>query len=169
MKKIGIMKPLLILIILFQFTFLGNCQDFIRVVDNENNIVKLSFIDQRTPIRIPIIIEKIIPGDKTKQPTYNLGFYIIVNLFPIDFFMYSGGRLVFEDSTSVMLEDPIFNGFLSGGKHQIAIRHQLSNLELAELQQKSMDYFVIGNVTRGIDKYERDFIKVLFQKIEVAK
>ena len=163
-------------IIIYFFTSITLCficfssfgQDFITAIDKVGKLKTVTFVDRRTPPRIPIILTKSSPTDTTSiyKTKMEIGLYAIVNLVALDYFMQKGGFIVFEDNSSIRLEDEISNIFLSGGNHQVAIRHTLTIRELKELQTKKIDYLVIGNIKNQIDRFEKEFMRNIFIKIE---
>jgi hypothetical protein len=139
-------------------------QDFDKTIDKQSGAYTLRFIDKRTPIRIPFIIEKHV--DSSKSSVYLVGLYTIINLLPLDFFMSSGGTIVFEDKSILTLKEDWKSLFLSGGKHQISVRHILSLSELKLFQEKLIDNYSIGNINRGIDRFEREYLRQLFRQVQ---
>ena len=127
-----------------------------------------TFIEMRTPSRIPIILKKSYSTDTASkyETKIEIGLYAVINLVAVDYFMHSGGYIVFDDKSYISFTDELSNIFLSGGRHQISIRHTLTAAELKELQSKKIDYFVLGKIRNDIDRFEKDFIRNIFIKID---
>lgn len=161
-------KNLFLLITSCFIVFLSNGQDFTTTVDKISKLKTVTFIDKRVPPRIPIVLKKTYSIDSgTKENSkIEVGLYAIINLVALDYFMLKGGAIVFDDNSSIQVHEELSNMFLSGGKHQIAIKHIISNSELKELQLKAIDYFLLGDIKVQIDRFEKEFIKSLFIKVE---
>jgi len=162
-------KKKLFLLTTFCFlVFLSNGQDFTTTVDKSSKLKIVTFIDKRAPPRVPIIVKKTYSIDSTikDKSKIEVGLYAIINLVALDYFMLKGGAIVFDDNSSIQLHEELSNMFLSGGKHQIAIKHIISSSELKELQLKKIDYFLLGDIKIQIDRFEKEFIKSVFIKVE---
>ncbi len=148
--------------------FFSNGQDFTSSIDKISKLKTVTFIDKRNPSRVPMILKKTYSIDTAAkdEPQIEVGLYAIINLVALDYFMQKGGSIVFEDNASIELDEELSNIFLSGGKHQIAIKHIITASELRELQSKKIDYFLLGSIKTQIDRFEKEFIRTVFIKIE---
>lgn len=161
-------KHCLIFTILHLFSICVYSQEFNETKDKITGLKTVTFKDQRTPPRIPIIVQKTYALDTSSlyAPKIEIGLYSIINLVATDYFMNQGGYIVFEDNTSILLNEELSHIFLSGGRHQISIKHLITPTELIDLQTKKMKYFTLGKLKIDIDSYEKDFIRDVFLKIE---
>ncbi len=126
-------KKNLFLLITFCFiVFFSNGQDFTTSFDKTNKLKTITFIDKRVSPRIPIVLKKTYSIDSTikENPKIEVGLYAIINLVALDYFMLEGGSIVFDDNSNIKLHEELSNIFLSGGKHQIAIKYIISSPEL---------------------------------------
>ena len=65
------------------------------------------------------------------------------------------GMIVFEDNTSLTLNDQVNFEFLIEGKRQFSIKHKLTGEELRLLQTKKIEMIYLMGSTNKLDKWQR--------------
>lgn len=152
---------MLILLLFIALDTASLSQTFRSSKDALTNITTVQHYNQEAQI----IIQKINdPGNS--KPTYFIGLIVFRNSVSSDEFMKVGGGIVFEDDSKLILADPISLNYLYSGKHQLSIRHQLTDEELQQLKTKRIKHFKVVNYLKEVDRFEKDKIVEAFNKIE---
>jgi hypothetical protein len=159
MKKIFTIASLLLI------AGASKAQDFQRETNKATGLKIVKFVDERDPIRIPLVVYKYIP---TGGPVrYDLGI-IIYSTIPRDHFMnLEDGGIEFEDGSTISFKETVFVNFNHvGALYKIAIKHTLTIDELGQLQQKNIKSVRIGYFQKDVDRFEKPEVKKIFTNIE---
>jgi len=114
-----------------------------------------------------IIIQTVskFPTDTTSLTYYEIGLIVFRKSSFSDDFMKKGGVIVFDDKTFIILHETISSSYYLEGKHAFSLKHILSSNELNQLQTKKIDYFLVGDKDKPLDKWQKQDILKAFNEI----
>lgn len=155
------MKRTLVLILCLALGSASFSQTLKSSKDGLTNISTVQYYNQEAQF----IIQKVNDPSSSK-PTYLIGLIVFRNSVSSDEFMKVGGGIVFEDDSRLIFADQVSLNYLYSGKHQLSIRHQLTDEELQQLKTKRIKHFKVANYLKEVDRFEKDKILDAFSKIE---
>lgn len=157
MKKIRLFIILLLTISLSTFS-----QTFER---SEKPYLKENYTQYHN-LKAGIIILKVKNVEKDSTTfRYEIGLSIFTMGRSIDDFMKQTSVVVFEDNTHLLLYDNIYVNYFQEGKHQYSIKHKLSENEFEIFQSKKIDFFLIAEKKKQLDKWLKEDVLNAFKKI----
>lgn len=67
---------------------------------------------------------------------------------------------MFDDKSLIVFKDQIYINYFQEGKCQYSVQHILSNSELDQLKQKKIDYIVVADRKKSLDRWQTEgFLK----------
>ena len=112
------------------------------------------------------IIQKTLSSDViSNSSAYEIGLIAFTKTIKSDDFMFDGGLIVFDDNTTLILEDPIHIIYHYSGKHQFSLKHSLSAEELKMIQTKKINFFKICDYGNKFDKWQKEDVLEACNKI----
>lgn len=138
----------------------GNAQEFTTSTDitTGKKFLKYHHLDAQ------IVIHK-KSGADDNNGFIELGLYVFDKTIGLSDFMNQGGIITFDDGSHLIFtEAPSFN-YLYSGKHQVFLKHRLSELELKSLQSHKISTFQIGEIKKTLNKWEAERVNAAFIKM----
>jgi len=148
------MKAILFIFLIFFFSL-----DVIsQTIEKEYNSLLKAKVFTYFPQSQQIIFQKII-FDSTKKVEYRVGLIIYRNSINTIEFMKEGSGINFEDNSTITFLEKLYITYLYAGKHEIAIKHSLTESEIEELKNKEIESFRIFEYEKKIDRFLKGEIK----------
>ena len=105
-----------------------------------------------------VLIQKII--NDSLQVRYELALVIFSRGRESTDFLSLSSAIVFDDKSLIVFKDQIYINYFQEGKCQYSVRHILSNSELDQLKQKKIDYIVVADRKKSLDRWQTEgFLK----------
>jgi hypothetical protein len=156
------MKMKLVLLILIFSPFNSFTQSFEKSKDDYLNETYIRYFDRTAGI----IIQKTAPlGNDSGVVFYEVALLLEKYEKTINDVMRKRGLIVFEDKTTLTLNEQVYFEFLMEGKRQYSIKHRLTDTELQLLQTKKIDIIYLMGVTNKLDKWQRQAYIKMFNEI----
>ena len=150
----------LLLILLFPLS--TSAQSFEKSKEEYLNESYIRYYDRTAGI----IIQKTTPLKKDSgEVFYEVALLVEKYEKSINDVMRKRGMIVFEDKTTLQLNDHVYFEFLMEGKRQYSIRHKLTDEELQLLQTKKIDLIYLMGMTNKLDKWQRQSYLKMFNEI----
>lgn len=111
-----------------------------------------------------VVIQKVTSD--SNQPKYELALSVFSRSRSSDDFLFKSSAIIFEDKSELIFTDQVYINYFQEGKHPYSIVHVLTHSEMVQLQEKKIDYFVVGSKKNSLDKWQKENFLKACQAVE---